>query len=78
VGAWINDLQKRRLEKFFMFIHAGSLWGSVQPRQNRREAKAVGDAGIQARAGRVTGRLRIAARHGIELPPCAEEHEGEN
>lgn len=51
----------------------------TRARQARRAAEAADDdAGVQAYAGRVAGLLRIAARHGIELPHCAEEHEGES
>ncbi|MFD9125393.1 hypothetical protein [Kitasatospora sp. NPDC059571] len=51
----------------------------TQARQARWEAEAAGDdAGAQAYAGRVAGLLRIAARHGIELPHGAEEREGGN
>ncbi|MGK4580208.1 hypothetical protein [Kitasatospora sp. HPMI-4] len=51
----------------------------AQARQALREAEAAGDDdGVQAYDGRVAALLRIAARHGVELPHTVQEELGEN
>jgi len=51
----------------------------ARARQALRQAKdAADDDGVQAYAGRVAALLRIAARHGIELPHDAGEEQGES
>jgi hypothetical protein len=51
----------------------------AQARQALRAAELAGDeAGVQAYAGRVAGLLRLASRHGVDLPHRPEETEGES
>jgi len=46
----------------------------AQARAELAAARAAGDEdGAEAYRGRITGLLRIAARHGIDLPHSAEE-----
>ncbi|MEV7779453.1 hypothetical protein [Kitasatospora sp. NPDC088351] len=47
-----------------------------QARKELAAARADGDAdGVQAYEGRIAGLLRLAAQHGITLPPSADEGE---
>ncbi|MFI9270052.1 hypothetical protein ACIGXM_04970 [Kitasatospora sp. NPDC052896] len=49
-----------------------------QAREALALARADGDLdGIQAYQGRISGLLRMAAKHGIELPHTPEEESGD-
>jgi hypothetical protein len=51
----------------------------TQARQALAQAKAQGDEdGAEALAGRVTHLLRIAARHGVDVPHTDEEERGDS
>ena len=51
----------------------------TRAREELAAAREAGDAdGVQAYLGRVSALLRLASRHGIELPHTAEEEQGES
>lgn len=50
----------------------------AQAREDLAKAHAAGDAdGVQAYEGRISGLLRMAAKHGIKLPHTSAEESGE-
>ncbi|MDH6579463.1 hypothetical protein [Kitasatospora sp. MAP5-34] len=51
----------------------------AQARVELAAARAAQDEdGVEAYRGRITGLLRIAARHGVDLPHTAEEEAGDD
>ncbi|GAA1116677.1 MULTISPECIES: hypothetical protein [Kitasatospora] len=51
----------------------------TQARDDLAAAREAGDDdGVQAYRGRITSLLRIAARHGVELPHSPDEEEDED